>query len=133
MSVVTAKVPVSREPVFSFGLDVIGYQLNAPGFDFTEGGSAALYESLTSGGIEEIVGDHLAFMPLTPGLLADDLWQSIPPSTVIFGLPGGTLSGALSDSVSALLSKGYSFVLPDRASAGQLDGQTARSTSCNLT
>jgi EAL and modified HD-GYP domain-containing signal transduction protein len=126
----TSEVLVSRDPVFDPDLNVAGYELSSPQFDragFNLGDDAetearlAAYKSLTNGSLEQIVGDHTAFLLMDSCLLADDVWKQIPAAKVVFRYPDGELPQNLSDSVPALLANGYSVVLPD-GSSGELEG-----------
>lgn len=121
--IIQEQVFVSRQPVFTQTEQVTGYVISTPyceiGIDsevpFNTCNSARLIMNvLNNFGLEQLVGDRLAFVPISLGAFAANAIGILPPQKTILEIhPTSVPESELDYVCEAIHEKGYRFVLND--------------------
>ncbi len=113
---------VGRQPIFDQNKVVYAYELlfrngiqtNAGVIDGNQASTQVMLNALTEFGLDNIVGNNLAFINLTQELLIDDLIQVLPQERVVLEvLENVAVNEQLIDAVRKLSSQGYIIALDD--------------------
>jgi EAL and modified HD-GYP domain-containing signal transduction protein len=70
---------LSRQPIYSAGMNVAAYELR------TQGPQPTIFGMFTDAGLDLVVGEHPGLVSLSPDALAEGLWKAIPKSRVMLG------------------------------------------------
>lgn len=114
---------VARQPVFTQTEQVVGYVISTPSCDigidsempFNTCNSARLIMNvLNNFGLEQLVGDKMAFIPISLGAFAANAIGILPPQKTILEIhPVSVPESELDYVCEAVHEKGYRFVLND--------------------
>lgn len=113
---------VGRQPIFDQNKVVYAYELlfrngiqaSADVIDGNQASTQVMLNTLTEFGLDNIVGNSLAFINLTEELLVDDLIQVLPHERVVLEiLENVAVNEKLIDAVGKLSSHGYIIALDD--------------------
>lgn len=116
---------ISRQPVFTQTEQVVGYVISTPSCDigidsevpFNSCNSARLIMNvLNNFGLESLVGDKMAFIPISLGAFAANAIGILPPQKTVLEIhPVSVPESELDYVCEAMHEKGYRFVLNDYA------------------
>jgi len=119
---------VGRQPVFDSNFKVVAYEIMARLPEEKQKKSAmaetaqVLVHSLMDIGLDNLVGEHKAYMDAASSFMMDDITASLPPEKVSFTLLQTTpITGELIDGIKELKSKGYTIVIDDFIYSPQLE------------
>ena len=84
------QVFIGRQPIFDAKLNVVGYELlfrpgNVDAFDGTDGNKATsqvINNALMEIGLDDIIGENLAYINFTKDLLINGVAELLPPDRV---------------------------------------------------
>ncbi len=114
-----SQVYIGRQLIIDREQKIIGYELlyrhaassNRADFDDEMAASAAVFSNLlTHMGMEWLLGDNLAFINVSPAVLASDLVNLLPPRRIAFEVVGATATPALLARCRELRSQGFAIV-----------------------
>lgn len=117
-----SKAFVGRQPIFDKDLKVYAYELLFRSGNVSEAGqldgnkatSQVIYNTLIEIGLDELVGNNLAFINFPYDLLTNDITQLLPPDRVVIEvLEDVNVDKGLIDGLSNLRSKGFKIALDD--------------------
>lgn len=113
---------VGRQPIFNKDLNVYAYELLFRSGNVSEAGqlddnkatSQVIYNTLMEIGLDELVGNNLAFINFPYDLLTNDIAQLLPPERVVIEvLEDVNVDKSLIDGLSNLSRKGFKIALDD--------------------
>lgn len=117
-----SKAFVGRQPIFDKDLKVYAYELLFRSGNVSEAGqldgnkatSQVIYNTLIEIGLDELVGNNLAFINFPYDLLTNDITQLLPPDRVVIEvLEDVNVDKGLIDGLSNLRSRGFKIALDD--------------------
>lgn len=113
---------IARQPIFNEILDVFGYELlfrgeqTSKGYDASSAShaTATVIGGLFESGVEEIIGNHMAFVNFDASFLHSDLTEIIDPHRMIIEvLEDVVVDDALIERIKTLKQLGYKIALDD--------------------
>jgi len=113
---------IARQPIFDAARAVRGYELlyRCGPYDratFTDGEEATmtlLMDASMTWGLEELVGDHLAFVNMTAAALRSGLYRVLPPDHAVLEiLESIEVDDSVVDAVAVAKGAGYQVALDD--------------------
>lgn len=116
------EVFLGRQPILRANLEVHGYELlfrasETRTFDGTPGGAATaqvLLNTLTTMGLESVVGDRLAFVNLTRGFVLGQYPLPVPPARVVLEiLEDIDVDASVLQGLDRLIAEGFQIALDD--------------------
>ncbi|MBF2055346.1 MAG: HDOD domain-containing protein [Candidatus Sericytochromatia bacterium] len=126
-----ADVFVGRQPIFDRNLDVVGYELlyrsgenNYAAFqDADHATSVVLSNTFLEMGLEQLVGDKLAFINLTRAFLTGQYPLPLQPQRLVLEvLEDITIDDELVAGLQALSAQGFQLALDDVVNPQQIEG-----------
>lgn len=118
---------VSRQPVFDSNVSVAAYELRShlivDQTDMSaEDVARAALSPFTRAALDEILGNELGIITLTPAALAGGLWQGIPSDRIVLGyFEQFNTSDETAERVSRLVAEGYRLALSDKLPHATMD------------
>ena len=80
---------LSRQPIYDAAMNVTAYELrsNQLGDDIgiEHDPARAIFKMFTDSGLDLVVAGHAGLVGLTPEVLAEGLWKTLPKSRVMLG------------------------------------------------
>ena len=117
-----SKAFVGRQPIFDKDLNVYAYELLFRSGNVSEAGqldgnkatTQVIYNTLMEIGLDELVGNNLAFINFPYDLLTNDIAELLPPERVVIEvLEDVNVDKGLIDGISNLTRKGFKIALDD--------------------
>lgn len=111
---------IARAPVFSDTEQITGYLLTTPAQDHTLDVAPAdahtsvrlIMDVLDNFGLDQLIGDKMAFIPISLGAVSADAIGILPPQKVVLELhPGAVPESDLADICAAVHEKGFRYAL----------------------
>ncbi len=116
----------ARQPIFTKGLEVMGYELLYRQADNTagEGGDAAtshvLFDTIANIGLGDVVGPHAAFINFTKNILLANFPSALPKEKIVVEvLEDVEVDQHVVDAIKRLKNQGYCIALDDFVFAEQ--------------
>lgn len=122
ISEINPQIFIGRQPIFDSKLKVVGYELlfrsgNVDAFDGSDGNKATLQvinNALMEIGLDDIIGDNLAYINFTKDLLIDGIAELLPVDRVVLEiLETVDVDEELVAGVKTLVDAGYKIALDD--------------------